>query len=590
MSRTPDSDLRSWLSAISGLTAAVNVGHDLPELLELVAETARDLLGLDFCGIMLPSDDGISLRIEAASGLPSEYIATINETRPVALEPDAFRGAPASRAFRSGKPSSVSDIELEPVSSWSHVAREQGYRSILAVPLVTTAGVIGTLNSYRSTVHQFTTEEVEQLALLAEHAAIAITSAQVLDDLRKQHELIVRSEQVHDRFVRIAAESGGVAGIATALCELVGCEVTVHDADGELLATEPARRPVPEAPVVGPESELGERRFVRDDGPDAVADVVLDGTVVATVRLGGQAGRLDPLGVRAVEHACVVLALEVLRQRTAAAVEARLRGDLLTDLIGGADPSAESVRERARLMGHHLAAEHHVVVAEAHGRGVSPAGEPMRDAVELARRAAADALRRTSHLGPRPLIGALRGVVVALWPSEITIPSGEDVLRRAIAATHAGATSTVAVVPTDGAGLPAAYRTARGALAFATVEPGSNRVVTLDDLGAAGPLLQFAEPAALRRYADRTLGPVIRYDADHGTDLLRTLRAYLDADLDRATTAELLVVHPNTVSQRLRRVESLTGLNLRSPRSVVEARTALLLSDVARAGQHEVVS
>ncbi|WP_281273818.1 helix-turn-helix domain-containing protein [Nocardioides pocheonensis] len=583
-------DLRSWLSAISGLTAAVNVGHDLPELLELVAETARHLLDLDFCGIMLPSDDGTSLRIAAASGLPGEYVATINETRPIALEPDASRGAPASRAFRSGKPSSVSDVELEPVSSWSHVAREQGYRSILAVPLVTTAGVLGTLNSYRSAVHQFTTEEVEQLALLAEHAAIAIRSAQVLDDLREQHELIVRSEQIHDRFVRIAAESGGVAGIATALCELVGCEVTVLDSDGEVLATEPARRPAPEAPVVVPQREVGERRFVRDDGPDAVADVVLDGTVVAIVRLAGQAGRLDPLGVRAVEHACVVLALEVLRQRTAAAVEARLRGDLLIDLIGGADPNAKSVRERARLMGHQLAAEHHVVVAEAHGRGVSPAGEPVRDAVELARRAAAEALRRTSHLRPRPLIGALRGVVVALWPSEITTPSGEDVLRRAIAATYGGATSTVAVVPPAGAGLAAAYRTARGALAFAAAEPGSDRVVTLDDLGAAGPLLQFAEPAALRRYADRTVGPVIRYDADHGTDLLRTLRAYLDADLDRAATAELLVVHPNTVSQRIRRVESLTGLNLRSPRSVVEARTALLLSDVARAGEHGVVN
>jgi DNA-binding PucR family transcriptional regulator len=43
------------------------------------------------------------------------------------------------------------------------------------------------------------------------------------------------------------------------------------------------------------------------------------------------------------------------------------------------------------------------------------------------------------------------------------------------------------------------------------------------------------------------------------------------------------VLHPNTVSQRLRRIETLTGLDLRSPRSVIDARTALMLIDIVDA-------
>jgi DNA-binding PucR family transcriptional regulator len=108
-------------------------------------------------------------------------------------------------------------------------------------------------------------------------------------------------------------------------------------------------------------------------------------------------------------------------------------------------------------------------------------------------------------------------------------------------------------------------------------------VLRLQDLGVAGLLLQFADPAAMRRYAEGTLGALRRYDADHGAELVRTLRVHLDAGLDRRATGEHLVLHPNTVSQRLRRIEVLTGLNLRTSQAVLEARTALMLLDVADA-------
>jgi sugar diacid utilization regulator len=579
------SELRSWLTAIGTLTAAVNAGHRLSALLDLVAATAQDLLGLDFCGVMLPSADGASLAIAGASPLPDQYVGRVDRGRPIPLEPTAAGGAPASRAFRSGRPCSVADVAAEPDSAWTEVAREQGYGSILAVPLVTRAGVLGTLNSYRSTAHEFGPQEIEQLELLAEHAAIALTSARIVDDLREQHRLIVRSEEIHDRLVRVAARSGGVSGITTALHDLLGCDVVVRDAHGETIAAEvrpPATDPSAAVEAPQPPRAQGQRGLVREEGPHVVADVVLDGSVSATVWLLGQAGLLDPLGIRAVEHASVVLSLELLRQRTAAEVEQTLRGELLADLLAGADPDAPSVRERATLMGHHLGEPHQTLVAEAPATSGGSTGAR----AEIAQRAAAEAVRLTSHLRPRPLIAAVRDVVVALWPASITRPKGDDVLRRAIGAIHDGAAPTVAVSGPDGDGFPAAYRVARGALAFAAAAAVDGEIpgaLTLDDLGAAGLLLRYAEPAELRRYAERTLGAVRRYDTDHGAELVRTLRVFLDCDLDRRATAERLVLHPNTVSQRLRRIETLTGLDLRSPRSVIDARTALMLIDIVDA-------
>ncbi|MFI6711815.1 PucR family transcriptional regulator [Nonomuraea sp. NPDC050478] len=58
-------------------------------------------------------------------------------------------------------------------------------------------------------------------------------------------------------------------------------------------------------------------------------------------------------------------------------------------------------------------------------------------------------------------------------------------------------------------------------------------------------------------------------------DLLRTLKAYLDAGLDRRRTAERLHVHPNTVDYRLRRAVTLTGLDPMDPAQLQRIGAAL---------------
>jgi DNA-binding PucR family transcriptional regulator len=44
-------------------------------------------------------------------------------------------------------------------------------------------------------------------------------------------------------------------------------------------------------------------------------------------------------------------------------------------------------------------------------------------------------------------------------------------------------------------------------------------------------------------------------------------------------------VHPNTVTQRLQRIEILTALDLAQPSAVVQIQAALMLLDVAQSDQ-----
>ncbi len=76
--------------------------------------------------------------------------------------------------------------------------------------------------------------------------------------------------------------------------------------------------------------------------------------------------------------------------------------------------------------------------------------------------------------------------------------------------------------------------------------------------------------AELRRRALHALE-----DGARGSELVRTLTAYLDSDLDRRRAAAALHVHPNTLDYRLRRVSELTGLDCGRAEDLVVLTLAL---------------
>ena len=66
----------------------------------------------------------------------------------------------------------------------------------------------------------------------------------------------------------------------------------------------------------------------------------------------------------------------------------------------------------------------------------------------------------------------------------------------------------------------------------------------------------------LQGFKESTVGPAIGYDEKHGTQLLETLRAYMECNGNISEVAQLLHVHKHTVRYRLRRITELTGLDV----------------------------
>jgi purine catabolism regulator len=66
----------------------------------------------------------------------------------------------------------------------------------------------------------------------------------------------------------------------------------------------------------------------------------------------------------------------------------------------------------------------------------------------------------------------------------------------------------------------------------------------------------------LRSFAKETVGPLIDYDKERGTELIKTLETYFECRGNLKQVAEKMYVHYNTVLYRLERIVQITNVNL----------------------------
>jgi purine catabolism regulator len=83
------------------------------------------------------------------------------------------------------------------------------------------------------------------------------------------------------------------------------------------------------------------------------------------------------------------------------------------------------------------------------------------------------------------------------------------------------------------------------------------------------------ESAELAALAADVIGSVVSYDATHASELVPSIRVWLEHDRNTERAARALHVHPNTLRYRVQRFEEISGRSLSSTASLTEVWLAL---------------
>jgi len=182
--------LRSWMSAVSEIVRAVNAAEQLEKVLARVAEQACELIGFEFCAVMLADEGRECLQIAGCSGLTPDYLAQVSAGHGLRIHPPgADLDTPAARAFREDRTIVVPDVRrARPYGMLRQLAPTQGYRALLASPLRGSGALAGVIVAYSVAARRFSGPELELIELLGGQAATALETAR----LRAEQQEVIR--------------------------------------------------------------------------------------------------------------------------------------------------------------------------------------------------------------------------------------------------------------------------------------------------------------------------------------------------------------------------------------------------------------
>ncbi|MDQ3533586.1 MAG: PucR family transcriptional regulator ligand-binding domain-containing protein [Actinomycetota bacterium] len=404
-------------------------------------------------------------------------------------------------------------------------------------------------------------------------------SARLAEDRLEEAQATV---SVHERLADLVAAGSGPADVLDEVAALTGGWATLFDLRGGVIAR--AHGPGISVPddrrVFGalPEALLEVR------GPAASSELSPQGAQVGTAVMAGkrQEGvlvfghnrRLGPLDRIVVRHATTVLGLLLSSRRAVIDAQRRVTGDIISEGFTGRLARGDLER-RLELVGFRAGVEVTALVLEPTGAtGDDALGDEALDGYASA---VDDWLGLHCAGGVRTAVLGER--VAALVQHEAPAVLAES-LQAEFGAGRWQGHVRVGVGETVAPGsMRRSYLSALFALRAA---PDERLVAGPRDLGSYGFLMGTQSQMALESFVKSVLGPLIRRDSARSSDLVASVRAYIEAGGRWEAGAAALGVHRHTLRYRVRQAEELLGRDLAVGENRLELWLALKAQEILR--------
>jgi signal transduction protein with GAF and PtsI domain len=172
------------LDTLSLVSETVVSNRVIEDVMQLIVTMTAQMMQSKICSIMLLDHPTGELRIVATQSLSEQY----------RLKPNLKVGQTISgRAVQERRPIIVPNVLHDRNYMYPDMAKKEGLCSLLSIPMMIREKAVGVINSYTSTPHMFTTDEVKLMQAIANQAAIAIEHTTLIEkSFEMQEALAVR--------------------------------------------------------------------------------------------------------------------------------------------------------------------------------------------------------------------------------------------------------------------------------------------------------------------------------------------------------------------------------------------------------------
>jgi GAF domain-containing protein len=559
---TPLRALREENQTLYSVIRLVSSPLELTPMLQGVVDLATDATGCHACFIYLL--EGNRLTIRAASPVFADAVGNVQMGVDEGL---------TGWVARHRTPEFIRDRAMtDPRMKYIPQLQEERFQSMVAVPILARAGdTIGVIVLHTRAPHEFPDDTLKLLAHIASLISGAIENAQLYDQQRRRVDTLTQLSRLAQDVAAAtdAADVGRIVALETR--RMLGAEICqlyrLHDGGSglTLLAGDP------ETAAPSSVSPTGLLLAALDGGaanPPArslwpeldvadllVAPLTAGGERVGLLCAGAPVRRAfsgeDTEVARAIAHfaAIAIKRAELIEGLTNASIVK----DLFEALAAGATSFAAAKAAEVRC---DLTARYLLVCAEPAAGHQRASGEWRASAEELGRGLAGLASNAAIDAGPGPVRALLALGDGRAQPIEQLQRECRELGERG------GAAIGISELHEGPADATRAYREAQDAATIGRALLGAGGAIAYSQVGAYRYLVHIAAEDAPHDRMRQAVDRLIDYDHRRRTALLDTLERYLAERRSVIESARALFIHPNTLRQRLGRIEELTGLRL----------------------------
>lgn len=459
------------------------------------------------------------------------------------------------------------------------------------------------LDSFDPSLH-FINEDINLLNAITHQAAVALEKASLYleqertvkqlkilnDTISKQNNLLSRSVEIHNSLAGLVLNGEGLDSIIHYLHKKIGHSILLFDDLGELISyTDSSKLSNDELNSIKMEAIefLEKLNLPRARNNLTIAQHTLPVIVLpigTKPNLFGSliianASEISDVDITALEHACTVISLEMMKEQAVFEAQERMNGELIDALVSG-KMDGRLLQKGKQLKFDPDALYMAVIVQLDDLDQIQKRTTLTRHLVHMANRVFLKNITKGIALRNHDQVIILLSFPQKVSTTYVTLQVNElvDRFQQEIALKNWGSTVSIGIGRIQGGMLkiPKSLQEASKCLQFIRSYHQKNAVIHYKDLGVQRLLLQNSEEELIE-FIYESLGPLMEYDQNRKGDLLTTLFAYLQNKQNIKEAAESIPIHFNTLTYRLKKIEQLLGIDLQDNQQFLNIHLAASL-------------
>lgn len=580
----------------------------LKKVIQFIVNRVSKILNAEMAGVMLYDEKTKELVLQKpAFGLENE------EDIEAYRVPISSKGSNAVNVFLTGIPSLSNDTPSDPRFLKNFVLKYGAYNTI-SVPLEVNSRRIGVLHVDNKKSGSFTEKDVELLVLLSSHMAILLENSLYLENEKKQsrqlkiinenlehqQKKLRRLMDIHGKLIRKVLYGEGLNAVTVTLSELLNCTVIVEDKhfnivckalaeNDDLQATDLLKEIKDVTTIRNKLREAKLKKKIVCIAPLPEEDINYCRILVPLTNTSGILGYLsvlfrnktyDEFAMIAIEQAALVASLELVKEKNAFEIEARIKGEFLDLLLQGDFKNEKVIYDRAKFLNYDLFASQLVAVIR-----IQKAPNAKKEISSILIEAINNIVFFVNKSLPQSILLSRGNEVIILSP-EVAIKSLIDKLKNIC---HEVEMKYPSIQVYAGIGeefneiikIKESFQQAKKVLDVLSGFINYNdRVATYNELGIYSLLFHVNDTEVLKKFVNEKLGALIEYDKKRKGSLIHTLEIFLQNNCILKKTSEALFIHIKTVEYRVRKIEEILNVKLSDAEKCFELNMAVKIKNL----------